>query len=201
MLEKNGSQAPISRYSLIAGFSFALVGAVMAFALKDSETAWLGVKLEPLGGVLLAIGALLILAAGVGSLTGGDGVTPEGIQHVGGLVAVVTGITAVTALAIVTAQLVDNQQSAVAVTSSAFGMISAVVGAYLGIKITADTHKTGQKEATEANERATKAQQKLDAVTTRADEVLSVEDANKLKAAAIDAGGNGDPPAPPPQGG
>src|SRR5436305_12823667 len=106
--EKNAARP---RYWLITGFSFVLVGAVMAFSLKDSNTAWLGVRLEPLGGVLLAIGAVLLVAAAVSSVTGGGGVNPDGGKSIGGLVAVVVGITAVPALAVVSiGQLSGNQR-------------------------------------------------------------------------------------------
>jgi FtsH-binding integral membrane protein len=129
------------RYWLIAGLSFALVGAVLAFALKAGDPSVLGVSLRPFGGVLFAAGVLLVACAGISSIGDGDsGASADGIKSVGGLIAVVVGISAVTALTIVTlTQLgTDSKDSAVAVTSSAFGIISAVVGAYLGIKISSD---------------------------------------------------------------
>lgn len=145
-------------YLLVAGFLFALVGAVLAFALKDSDASVLGVSLAPLGGVLFAAGALLIAGGAIASMRlggngeGGSGVEASSIKTIGGLLAVLAGITAVTALAIVTLTKLDsdNKESMIAVTSSAFGIISAVVGAYLGIKITADSASKTNEEAKNA---------------------------------------------------
>jgi hypothetical protein len=148
-------------YLLAAGFLFALVGAVLAFALKDSDASVLGVSLEPLGGVLFAAGVLLIAGGAIGSMRlgdgngdpgGGGGANANSIKTIGGLLAVLAGITAVTALAIVTLTRLgsENKESMIAVTSSAFGIISAVVGAYLGIKITADSASKTNQEAKNA---------------------------------------------------
>jgi uncharacterized membrane protein len=129
------------KYWLIAGFLLAFAGAVLAFALKESEPSVLGVSLRPFGGVLFATGALMIAGAGIASIgSSDDGPSAEGIKSVGGLIAVVVGITAVTALTIVTLTLLgtSNKDSVVAVTSSAFGIISTVIGAYLGIKISSE---------------------------------------------------------------
>jgi hypothetical protein len=164
-------------YLLAAGFLFALVGAVLAFALEDSDASALGVSLAPLGGVLFAAGALLIAGGAITSTRlggAGDGGTVGGpdvnsIKTIGGLLAVLGGITAVTALAIVTLTKLgsENKDSMVAVTSSAFGIISAVVGAYLGIKITAESAtKTNQetKNAAVAEHEATLAKHQMSAV-------------------------------------
>jgi len=55
----------------------------------------------------------------------------ENLRTVTGLIAVVTGIGAVVALAIVTVSFLggSNKESIVAVTSSAFGIVSATVTA------------------------------------------------------------------------
>lgn len=67
------------------------------------------------------------------------GLDAEGIKSVGGLIVVVTGIIAVTALALVTTQAGSlSKEAVVAITSSAFGIISTVIGAYLGIKISSE---------------------------------------------------------------
>jgi hypothetical protein len=128
------------RYWLIAGVALALVGAVLTFALKDGDASALGVELEALGGVLFAVGVLLVAAGGVQSLAGGESnLDTEGIKSVGGLIAVVTGIVAVTSLAIVTTQAGSlSKESVVAITSSAFGIVSTVIGAYLGIKVSSE---------------------------------------------------------------
>jgi hypothetical protein len=182
--------AALPRYWLIVGLLFALVGAVMAFALKDSDASALGVDLQPLGGVLLAAGTLLLAAAAVGSMTGdgGDGGDSETIRRLGGLIAVVVGITAVTALAIVTlTQLGDEKDSLVAVTSSAFGIISAVVGAYLGIKITGDTSDKAVKEvknAAVAEHEAQIAQRQVTVMKETAQETVNPKDAATIADAA-----------------
>jgi hypothetical protein len=150
-------------YLLAAGFLFALVGAVLAFALEESDVSALGVSLESLGGVLLASGALLVAGAAIaparfgggsgGSAGGGagSGTDTNSIKAIGGLIAVLGGITAVTALTIVTlTKLGSENESTIAVTSSAFGIISAVIGAYLGIKITADSNTKTNEEAKNA---------------------------------------------------
>jgi hypothetical protein len=158
------------KYWLIGGLSFGLVGAVLAFALEDSDASVLGVSLQPLGGVLFATGVLLVGASAVASMGDGDGGNGNAttVKSVGGLIAVVVGITAVSALTIVTlTQLGDKSSSIVAVTSSAFGIISAVVGAYLGIKITAEsTEKASDqvKAAAVSEHVANEATNKLGAV-------------------------------------
>lgn len=138
-----------TNYMLGAGFLFALVGAVLAFALKDSGASILGVSLEPLGGVLFAAGALLIAGAAISWSGSGHSSDPNSIRNIAGLLAVLAGITAVTALTIVTVTKLGSgeKNSMVAVTSSAFGIISAVVGAYLGIKVSSETtRKAGENE-------------------------------------------------------
>ncbi|MFP5389517.1 MAG: hypothetical protein ACLGG5_09500 [Thermoleophilia bacterium] len=136
--EARSSDKP--RYWLITGVAFALTGAVLTFALKDSGASVLGVKLDALGGVLFAAGVLLMAAAGIESLGASEsGLNADGIKSVGGLIAVVTGIVAVTTLTLVVTQVGGlEKESVVAVTSSAFGIISTVIGAYLGIKISSE---------------------------------------------------------------
>jgi hypothetical protein len=78
----------------------------------------------------------------------------ESIQSIGGLVAVVIGVLAITALAISTMAFVDGGKDAntmIPLATSAFGVISAVVGAYLGIKIGTDQSKGLAKDASEAH--------------------------------------------------
>lgn len=190
------------RYWLIAGFLFALVGAVLAFALRDSHASVLGVRLQPFGGVLFATGALMIAAAAISSIgDGGGGATTnaEGIKSVGGLIAVVVGITAVTALAIVTLTRLENKTSAVAVTSSAFGIISAVVGAYLGIKISSDNAANADdevkkaalveaKKAAVAQHVAHVASSELEATKKKANDIVTREQAAEIRDARVQAG-------------
>jgi hypothetical protein len=63
---------------------------------------------------------------------------------VGGLLAVSVGVSSITVLAIVAMLLVyegAKPETIVPLASSAFGVISALVGAYLGIKIGTDQSK------------------------------------------------------------
>jgi hypothetical protein len=138
------------RASAIGGGVAALVGASLVFALDDPEASLVGVSLQPFGGVLLAAGVLLLAFAALGSVrgsggarTGSNGGEYESIRAIGGLLVVVAGIVAVTALTIITLTRLGStdEDSMVAVTSSAFGIISAVIGAYLGIKISAESNE------------------------------------------------------------
>jgi len=180
------------RYWLIAGLSFALVGAVLAFTLKESDASVLGVSLQPFGGVLFAAGVLLMAGAAIGSMGSNGSTSSTTIKSVGGLIAVVVGITAVTALTIVTlTQLGDKSSSIVAVTSSALGIISAVVGAYLGIKITAETTEKASdqvKDAAVAQHVARVTSSELEAVKDTANGLVTREQATKIRNARIAAG-------------
>lgn len=183
---------------VIIGFAIALLGAVLVFTLDDSEATLLdSVRWQPLGGVLLAAGALLMLGAVIGMIGGGgDGVSLDSIRTVGGLIAVVAALIAVTALTIYTLSQLDSskENTVVGVTSSAFGIISAVVGAYLGIKITADSSRDAkkmteaQRDVEIAKQDAAQARQDADAahghvdLATEIDQMeIKSEDAAKLK--------------------
>jgi hypothetical protein len=76
------------------------------------------------------------------------------IQSIGGLVAVVFGVSAITVLAIVTMVFVESGKDAntlIPLSTAAFGVISAIVGAYLGIKIGTDQTKTVAQDASQAH--------------------------------------------------
>ena len=80
--------------------------------------------------------------------------TAESIRSVGGLVVVVIGVLAVTTLAIVTMALIRSGKDAnsmIPLATAAFGVISAVVGAYLGIKIGSDQSATFAQDANRAH--------------------------------------------------
>lgn len=187
-----------SAFVLVAGFALALVGAVLAFALEESDPSVLGVDLQALGGVLFAAGVLLIVATAISSMGGGGGdgdSDSNSIKSISGLIAIGTGITAVTALTIVTLTQLgpNNKDSIVAVTTSAFGIISAVVGAYLGIKVSGEQSSNvaagAQREADVAQHDAHVANSKLLAVTKKVDELdIEPEQAAELKAAGFEAG-------------
>jgi len=209
-----------ARLLVIVGFAIALIGAVLVFTLDDSGATLLdSVRWQPLGGVLLAAGALLMLGAVVGMMGGGgNSVNLDSIQTVGGLIAVVAALIAVTALTIYTLTELESTDgnTAVAVTSSAFGIISAVVGAYLGIKITADTNREAtaglrkvvdaehdaeisKQAAAEARRKAARVQGQLAGISGEVDELgLDDETAAKLKAAAFHGGEEKPPEDPPP---
>lgn len=81
----------------------------------------------------------------------GELVNEEALRAITGLVAVVAGIVAVGALTIVAIKLVGvgeegNTEATVAVTTSAFGIVSTVITAYLGIKATANAGKESRVE-------------------------------------------------------
>jgi hypothetical protein len=78
----------------------------------------------------------------------------ESIRSIGGLVVVVIGVLAVTTLAIVTMALIRSGKDAnsmIPLATTAFGVISAVVGAYLGIKIGTDQSATFAQDANRAH--------------------------------------------------
>jgi hypothetical protein len=151
-----------------SGAVLATVGAVLAFALEASDPAIAGIRLEPLGVivVVLGVGALVggALDAAVRSSRGSTGEgnrhswlpTAEGFRTVAGLIAVVVGIVGVVALALVTLTAFgpDADSSVVAIATSAFGVISAVIGAYLGIKTSAEQSTEMRKEAKAAQREA-----------------------------------------------
>lgn len=121
----------------------------------------------------------------------------ENLKAIGGLIAVVVGIVAVVILASVTITRLgaEDKDSMVAITTSAFGIISAVVGAYLGIKISAETNaKAGEegKKAAVAEHEANVKEQKIAAVNETveklvSEEKVSPEQANEIQAASTEA--------------
>jgi hypothetical protein len=128
---------------------------MFAFALKNDDSVFDFVRLRPLGLILLVIGGLHLLWGAAqwrhdnpptGRTDRGTGSTSraEAIKSIGGLVAVAIGVGAVAALTIVAITTVADldASSTVAISTSAFGVISAVVGAFMGIKI--GTDQTGK---------------------------------------------------------
>lgn len=121
----------------------------------------------------------------------------ESLKAIGGLIAVVVGIVAVVVLAAVTITRLgaEDKDSMVAITTSAFGIISAVVGAYLGIKISAETNaKAGEegKKAAVAEHEANVKEQKIAAVNQTvaklvSEEKVSREGANAIQEASVEA--------------
>lgn len=177
----------------VAGGVVAVIGAVLIFALENPDEAVGSVELQPLGGILMATGILLMSGVGI-SLMGGGGGNPgngggsdsSSIKAMGGLIAVVAGIGAVALLAIVTLTRFDStkESEAIALASSAFGVISAVVGAYLGIKVTAD-HSTEVKNAALAEQETEGVEQELQKMKDKVKEVVDPEQAVEVMAAGI----------------
>ena len=78
----------------------------------------------------------------------------DSVKGVGGLISVVVGVVAIVVLAIATMAFIDSGRDAnsiVPLASSAFGVVSAVVGAYLGIKIGTDQSATFAEDAKSAH--------------------------------------------------
>jgi hypothetical protein len=136
-----------------------VIGAALALALKNNTALWGAIRLRPLGWVLLGAGALVLIwelwstrqkkPSPPSQPTGTPPTSPtsdvvstrsKAIQNVGGLIAVAIGVVGVAAIAIVLITTVGGlaKESIVAVATSAFGVISTVVGAFVGIKIGTD---------------------------------------------------------------
>jgi hypothetical protein len=189
-----------SKQAAYTGLAISLVGAVLAFALESDDSSFIGVRLQSFGAVLLGAGALLtvsaLIAASSSSGGGSAGQTPtlDNVKAIGGLVAVVSAIIGVAALTIVTQARLssDKANSIVAVCTTAFGVISAVVGAYLGIKVTADQSSDAQHQAQLAHQQlgaatqaaAEAAPEKREAIKRAVDQ--AVEDASKTNKAGRD---------------
>lgn len=90
----------------------------------------------------------------------------ESIQSAGALVSVVIGVLAITVLAIATMALIGSGKDAttlVPLSTAAFGVISAVIGAYLGIKIGTDHSKELARGANDAVDKLTALHDKIQA--------------------------------------
>lgn len=83
-----------------------------------------------------------------------------GVRAVGGLAAVVVGITAVLLIAVVA--LIIDSQIAATVAGSTSGVVGSIVGAYFGVKVGTDQTKTAlqtaQQESATKDRNAAKAQ-------------------------------------------
>ena len=145
-------ECPVKEKHWIPGLLVGGVGAVLAFALENDD-ALVGIRERPLGVVLFVFGGLFLAwgflqwLAGrqAGRATGtGPRSSAEAIKSIGGLVAVAMGVGAVAAVTIVVITTVTSLDSAstVAIATSAFGVVSTVVGAFMGIKI--GTDQTGK---------------------------------------------------------
>jgi hypothetical protein len=136
-----------------------VIGAALVFALDDNDSIG-PLNAQPLGGVLIGL-ALVLLVGEVISASkprDGDPISDENLRAVTGLVAVVAGVVAIGALTIIAVELLDvgeegSTEATVAITTSAFGIVSTVVTAYLGIKATANAGKVSRKEKNPPNEK------------------------------------------------
>jgi len=82
--------------------------------------------------------------------------TADSIRTIGGLVVVAIGVLAITILAVTTMAFIGSDKDGntiVPLSTAAFGVISTIVGAYLGIKIGTDQTKTLAQSASEAHAR------------------------------------------------
>jgi hypothetical protein len=159
----------------VIGVGLGVIGAILAFALNDEGSTADGVKLGPLGVILLSLGIILLaglwLSKSLGASNnpgnrghddggggnnpsgGGGGGAAAGIHAIGGLIAVVSGIIAVCILAAITLTRLSgsgDKEAIVAITTSAFGIISTVIGAYLGIKISSEAAENASGDAKRA---------------------------------------------------
>lgn len=204
-------------FLLVCGALLALFGAVLVFALKDPTDSVGSIELQPLGAVMLAAGVLLMGIVAVSLMGAGGGTGSSGgpdvnsVKTVGGLIAIVVGVGAVALLAVITLTRFSSTEndSAVAVASSAFGVISALVGAYLGIKISADTTQQVGEKAGEETENAAVArheadvkEQKISAVNETVQQLVSEdkvskEHAEEITAASVTAEEQARTPGPP----
>jgi 4-hydroxybenzoate polyprenyltransferase len=152
---------------VIAGL-VAIVGASLAFAIDDGH-----LRAKPFGLILLAAAGLVIAgwvvnrwyarrpvrrAPRTGSPAPATGV--ESVKAIGGLIAVLFAVGAIVALFVLTISLKSGftADSAIAFATSAFGVISAITAAYLGIKITSDQAAGTQQAAGLAQAQAAVAQ-------------------------------------------
>jgi hypothetical protein len=146
-----------SKLLLIGAGVAAFAGAVLTFAVADSSG---GLDVEALGLVLLGGAAIAVIAVAMATVAPSadndeEGGSVELMRIVTGLVAVVAGIIAVVALTLVTVTLLpvsENGEATVAITTAAFGIVSTVVTAYLGIKATANTSSRVASAAAEVAE-------------------------------------------------
>jgi hypothetical protein len=110
----------------------------------------------------------------------------DNVRAVTGLLVVFLGIFAVVALAVVAVALLGgkNKDSVVAVTTSALGIISAVVSSYLGIKATANTAARTVAATTDKTDKAVVAQNEARVKKAKVDrfneEITAGEKAGKL---------------------
>jgi len=151
----------MTKWLLLGALALGVIGGALAFAIHPSDASAGPFDLKAVGGVILAAAALLAAGAAISGgvnvcrkpadkgkpssgaapseTTGTLHLDPESLRTITGLVAVVTAIVAVAVLTVIAINLLgggDGKESTVAITTSAFGIVSAVVSAYLGIKAT-----------------------------------------------------------------
>ncbi len=151
----------MTKWLLWSAVGFGVIGGVLVFALHPSESSAGPFNLQAVGGVLLAAAVLLAATAAIvlGVRTsaeqgtrqtqtdGSPQLDNENLRAITGLVVVVAAVIAVGVLTIVAINLLggDDKESTVAITTSAFGIVSAMVSAYLGIKATVNASDKANK--------------------------------------------------------
>ncbi|HET7509917.1 MAG TPA: hypothetical protein VFJ65_06680 [Solirubrobacterales bacterium] len=115
--------------------------------------------------------------------TGMQPTNAENLRTKTGLIAVVTGVVAVVALAIVTVSFLGsgNKDSIVAITTSAFGIISATVSAYLGIKASANSAAAASEHAGEKQKEAAVAENEVRVKESKVDRLNDEIDEREKK--------------------
>ncbi len=156
----------VDRHLVIGmGVALALIGAILAFALAKPETVFVGLRLRAVGWIALVFGLSVLAVSRVWRQQGGApeesrGQTPlvtgASVLPTGGLMAVIVAILAVLGMGVFTIIRLgtDDSTSAVAIATAAFGVISAVVGAYLGLRVGTQGAAGVQEDLTAANARA-----------------------------------------------
>jgi hypothetical protein len=143
------------------GLLLAFVGAIGAFTLDGDRTIFDAIQVEPLGFVLLAFGAVFLVWGAAqwwfyfgpkATAKTGAADRAKAVQSIGGLIAVVFGVGAVAAVTIIIVTSIAGleETGVVSISTSAFGVISTVTGAFIGIKIGTDQTQDAVKNAADA---------------------------------------------------
>ncbi len=122
----------------------------------------------------------------------------EALRAITNLAAVLAGIVAVAVLTVITIELLNGEEkseAAIAITTAAFGIISTVITAYLGIKATANAAGKTEEASKDAAVARYEEGIKEEKVNRFNDEInklvgeneLTGEAAEKLRNASIDA--------------
>jgi hypothetical protein len=124
--------------------------------------------------------------AGATAAAGGLWNPDTGLHTVAGLIAVIGGIVAVCVLSAITLTRLsgsNDKEAIVAITTTAFGIISAVVGAYLGIKVSstaAESANVNARRTAAVSQAAHSSQQEFTSLKGAVQNALPDEQADKV---------------------